>query len=152
MSLLSSHNKFCQNATSNNFLVWNHGHVVILRQCCRVPNLCVQIFVDNHQMFRFENKQNHKNLVFTIRFLTGQAESLQLPWKVTECVAGKPIFVMTWEGTDPALPSVVLNSHTGTGVPYLPDPVPCQYQYLLLLGIRIPLPHVIFLVPVPDYL
>ncbi len=47
------------------------------------------------------------------RFLKTQAESLELPWKITECVAGKPIFVLTWEGTEPSLPSVMLNSHTG---------------------------------------
>jgi aminoacylase len=45
--------------------------------------------------------------------LKGQAESLELPWKITECVAGKPILVMTWAGTDPSLPALMLNSHTG---------------------------------------
>ena len=32
--------------------------------------------------------------------------------QVTECVADKPVLVMTWTGQDPSLPSVMLNSHT----------------------------------------
>ncbi len=52
-------------------------------------------------------------LTLLTRFLTAQAESLELPWRITECVAGKPIFILTWEGTEPTLPSLLLNSHTG---------------------------------------
>ena len=32
--------------------------------------------------------------------------------QVTECVADKPVLVMTWIGQDPSLPAVMLNSHT----------------------------------------
>jgi len=28
-----------------------------------------------------------------------------------QCVPKKPVFVMTWEGKDPTLPSILLNSH-----------------------------------------
>ena len=31
---------------------------------------------------------------------------------MTECVADKPVLVMTWTGQDPSLPAVMLNSHT----------------------------------------
>lgn len=72
------------------------------------------------EYIRIKTVQPNPDYETCTRFLTGQAESLQLPWKVTECVAGKPIFVMTWEGTDPALPSVVLNSHTDV-VPVFPE-------------------------------
>ena len=33
---------------------------------------------------------------------------------------GKPIFLMTWEGEDPSLPSLLLNSHTDV-VPVFPE-------------------------------
>ncbi|KAL5278507.1 ACY1.2 family protein [Megaselia abdita] len=56
-----------------------------------------------------------------IEFLKKQAESLGLPVKVF-CPGGpkKPILVMTWIGTQPELPSVVLNSHTDV-VPVFPE-------------------------------
>ena len=40
--------------------------------------------------------------------------------QVTECVAGKPVVVVTWPGTHPALPAVMLNSHTDV-VPVFPE-------------------------------
>jgi len=55
-----------------------------------------------------------------ISFLEKQANILDLPFKVVECVAGKPIFLMTWVGADPSLPSVLLNSHTDV-VPVFPE-------------------------------
>jgi len=55
-----------------------------------------------------------------MEFLTKQARHLGLPYWTTECVPGKPIFVMTWQGTDPSLSSVVLNSHTDV-VPVFPE-------------------------------
>jgi len=55
-----------------------------------------------------------------MEFLKEQAKSLDLPYKITECVAGKPIFVMSWVGTDPELPSIMLNSHTDV-VPVFPE-------------------------------
>ena len=45
-------------------------------------------------------------------FLTRQAHRLGLDYHITEMVKGKPIFIMTWPGTEPDLPSVLLNSHT----------------------------------------
>jgi len=45
-------------------------------------------------------------------FLTRQAQRLGLDYHITEMVKGKPIFIMTWPGTEPDLPSVLLNSHT----------------------------------------
>ena len=40
------------------------------------------------------------------------AKELDLPHFITEMEPGKPIFVMTWEGLEPQLPSILLNSHT----------------------------------------
>ena len=46
-----------------------------------------------------------------VTFLTRMADELELPYRVVEMVKGKPIFLMTWEGTEPELPSLLLNSH-----------------------------------------
>lgn len=53
-------------------------------------------------------------------FLKVQAQRLDLKYHITEMVKGKPIFVMTWPGTDPSLPSLLLNSHTDV-VPVYPE-------------------------------
>ncbi|KAJ9058835.1 adenylate cyclase, variant 3 [Entomophthora muscae] len=45
-------------------------------------------------------------------FLRGLAEEIGLDFKEIECVQGKPISILTWKGTDPSLPSIMLNSHT----------------------------------------
>lgn len=45
---------------------------------------------------------------------------LDLPYRIVEMVPGKPIFLMTWEGTQPELPSLLLNSHTDV-VPVFPE-------------------------------
>lgn len=48
-----------------------------------------------------------------IQFLKKQAENLGLPYN-TYTPSGdpkKPIFIITWKGTEPSLPSIVLNSH-----------------------------------------
>ena len=46
------------------------------------------------------------------KFLLSQAESLGLEYYCTECSPGKPVVVLTWPGTRPHIPSVLLNSHT----------------------------------------
>ena len=43
-----------------------------------------------------------------------------LEYDVTEMVPGKPIFLMTWPGLEPELPSILLNSHTDV-VPVFPE-------------------------------
>ena len=59
-----------------------------------------------------------------IDFLKKQSESLGLPYKIFYAVPKKPIFIITWEGKDPKLPSVMLNSHMDV-VPVFP--VRCFY-------------------------
>lgn len=44
-------------------------------------------------------------------FLTRQAQSLDLPIKVYRVHPKKPIVVLTWVGTQPTKPSILLNSH-----------------------------------------
>ena len=55
-----------------------------------------------------------------VDFLIDQAKSLDLPYRTHECVPGKPILIITWEGTEPSLPSVILNSHMDV-VPVFPE-------------------------------
>ncbi|BBN12275.1 aminoacylase [Marchantia polymorpha subsp. ruderalis] len=45
-------------------------------------------------------------------FLIGQAKQIGLDIKVLEYAQAKPVVLMSWEGTEPLLPSVLLNSHT----------------------------------------
>jgi len=54
-----------------------------------------------------------------VAFLKMQADSLGLPLKVYSIVPGKPIVVLTWEGSEPNLPTVLLNSHMDV-VPVFP--------------------------------
>uniref|UniRef100_A0A4W6DLR0 N-acyl-aliphatic-L-amino acid amidohydrolase n=1 Tax=Lates calcarifer TaxID=8187 RepID=A0A4W6DLR0_LATCA len=47
-----------------------------------------------------------------LRFLDRIAEELQLPMKKIEVCPGRVVSIMTWEGTNPSLKSILLNSHT----------------------------------------
>uniref|UniRef100_A0A6Q2X9Y7 N-acyl-L-amino-acid amidohydrolase n=1 Tax=Esox lucius TaxID=8010 RepID=A0A6Q2X9Y7_ESOLU len=47
-----------------------------------------------------------------LRFLDGIAEELGLPIKKIEVCPGRVVSVMTWEGTNPSLKTILLNSHT----------------------------------------
>ena len=47
-----------------------------------------------------------------VKFLRGQAEAIGLECRVVEPLPGKPVVVMSWPGTEPALPTLLLNSHT----------------------------------------
>ncbi|XP_066248195.1 aminoacylase-1-like isoform X2 [Euwallacea similis] len=55
----------------------------------------------------------HPNINYEpcIKFLRAQAKSLGLPIMVTWVVEGKPIAIITWTGSEPTLPSILLNSH-----------------------------------------
>uniref|UniRef100_A0A8C4HJE2 N-acyl-aliphatic-L-amino acid amidohydrolase n=1 Tax=Dicentrarchus labrax TaxID=13489 RepID=A0A8C4HJE2_DICLA len=47
-----------------------------------------------------------------LRFLDRIAEELGLPMKKIEVCPGRVVSIMTWQGTDPTLKSILLNSHT----------------------------------------
>ncbi|XP_058797117.1 aminoacylase-1 [Phymastichus coffea] len=55
----------------------------------------------------------HPNINYDdcVKFLEKQAKSLDLPIKVYHVDPKKPIVVLTWKGTDPSLPTILLNSH-----------------------------------------
>ncbi|XP_033127642.1 aminoacylase-1-like [Anneissia japonica] len=60
-----------------------------------------------------------------IRFLQQMAGEIKLPCKVVEVHPGKEVVIITWEGTDPKLKSIVLNSHTDV-VPVYPESWICD--------------------------
>ncbi|KAJ7954623.1 aminoacylase-1 [Quillaja saponaria] len=53
-------------------------------------------------------------------FIISQAKSFSLESHTIEFVNGKPLILLKWLGTNPALPSILLNSHT--------DVVPAEHQ------------------------
>lgn len=64
------------------------------------------------EYIRIKSVQPNPDYESCIIFLEKQAKRLGLSYHVTEIVKGKPIFIMTWPGLEPDLPSLLLNSHT----------------------------------------
>merc|ERR1711963_852374 len=69
---------------------------------------------------RINTMQPNPDYTACVNFLRGVADSMGLQSQATECVAAKPVFVMTWPGQEPSLPAVMLNSHTDV-VPVFPE-------------------------------
>lgn len=64
---------------------------------------------------RRERGRNHALTPIPVslpHFSHPQAEEIGLGFRTWEGKPGKPVVILTWPGTNPALPSVVLNSHT----------------------------------------
>ncbi|XP_011638967.1 aminoacylase-1 [Pogonomyrmex barbatus] len=77
--------------------------------------------VENFREYlRIPSVQPDVNYDDCVAFLTRQAESLGLPIKVYHVYPKKPIVVITWEGTQPTKPSILLNSHMDV-VPVIED-------------------------------
>ncbi|RKP23607.1 hypothetical protein SYNPS1DRAFT_3249, partial [Syncephalis pseudoplumigaleata] len=53
-------------------------------------------------------------------FLKELAADVGLAYRRVEPVSGKPLLILTWKGTEPSLPSIILNSHTDV-VPVFPE-------------------------------
>lgn len=70
----------------------------------------IQIF---REYLRIPSVHPDVNYESCIEFLKKQARSLDLPYTIYTPAGDpkKPIFVITWKGTEPSLPSIVLNSH-----------------------------------------
>ncbi|PSN38838.1 Aminoacylase-1 [Blattella germanica] len=84
-------------------LVVEHEAVSNFREYLRIPSVQPDVNYDG-----------------CVNFLKKQASGLGLPVHVYTIVPKKPIVVITWEGTEPALPSVLLNSHMDV-VPVFPE-------------------------------
>ncbi|KAJ2719270.1 adenylate cyclase [Coemansia sp. Benny D115] len=74
-----------------------------------VVPLPVQRFIE---YLRIKTVQPTPDYESCTAFLKQQAEELGLAFSAHSYVAGKPVVVLTWEGTQPDLPTIVLNSHT----------------------------------------
>ncbi|XP_026315324.1 aminoacylase-1-like isoform X2 [Hyposmocoma kahamanoa] len=71
-------------------------------------NSAIQNFIE---YLKIPSVQPDVNYDECVNFLKKQAASLALPIKVYEVVPHKPIVVLKWEGIEPKLPSILLNSH-----------------------------------------
>ncbi|XP_043678759.1 aminoacylase-1-like isoform X1 [Vespula pensylvanica] len=68
--------------------------------------------VENFREYlRIPSVQPNVNYDACVEFLHKQAKSLDLPVKVYHVHPGKPIVVLTWLGTEPKKPAILLNSH-----------------------------------------
>ncbi|KAH9691084.1 M20 dimer domain-containing protein [Citrus sinensis] len=72
------------------------------------------------QYLRFNTAHPNPNYTAPVSFLVSQAQSIGLQFKTLEFVPNKPVLLLTWPGSDPSLPSILLNSHLDS-VPAEPD-------------------------------
>ncbi|CAG8571804.1 3415_t:CDS:2, partial [Cetraspora pellucida] len=77
------------------------------------------------QYLRIKTVQPKPDYESCTRFLLEQAKEIGLKSSVFEYVKGKPIVLLTWEGRDPSLPSILLNSHTDV-VPVFEEKWSCK--------------------------
>lgn len=64
------------------------------------------------QYLQINTAQPQPNYYEAAQFITSQANSLSLHSQTLEFVEGKPLILIKWQGKDPTLPSILLNSHT----------------------------------------
>ena len=55
-----------------------------------------------------------------VEFLIEEAKTVGLSSQTIECLPGKPILILSWEGSDPSLSTIMLNSHMDV-VPVFPE-------------------------------
>ncbi|KAA3482591.1 aminoacylase-1-like [Gossypium australe] len=72
------------------------------------------------QYLQINTSQPSPDYQKSTHFILSQADSLSLQSQVIEFVQGKPSVLLQWPGSDPSLPSILLNSHT--------DVVPSEYS------------------------
>ncbi|XP_049940749.1 aminoacylase-1-like [Schistocerca serialis cubense] len=74
----------------------------------QLDDLAIENF---RQYLRIKSVHPNPDYASCVSFFRTQAESTDLEFFVHEFVRGKPVIVMKWDGTDPQLPAVMLNSH-----------------------------------------
>ncbi|KAM3964102.1 aminoacylase-1 isoform 2-T2 [Aphomia sociella] len=84
-----------------------------------------QCYAENPAIKRFQeyiqiDTSQEDNLYYAVEFWRRQANELGLPFNVYR-PAGQPICVITWEGANPTLPSIMLNSHMDVVTVYKTD-------------------------------
>ncbi|KAG0365448.1 adenylate cyclase, partial [Mortierella sp. AD032] len=72
------------------------------------------------EYLRIDTRQPTPDYAGSTEFLIREAKEIGMPYRVVECVKGKPTVIMTFEGEDPSLPALLLNSHTDV-VPVFPE-------------------------------
>ncbi|XP_057973541.1 uncharacterized protein LOC131161641 [Malania oleifera] len=63
------------------------------------------------QYLRINTAHPNPNYYSAVSFLQSQAHSIGLNSTVLEFAPGKPLLLLTWPGSNPSLPSLLLNSH-----------------------------------------
>lgn len=101
----------------------NNEEIEILREYLRIPSVPPNIDYGTYCLYQ-------KEIIFTftshhlepcVKFLKRQAKSLDLTVAVHHPANDKnPVVVLTWIGSEPNLPSIILNSHMDV-VPVFPD-------------------------------
>lgn len=80
-----------------------------------------ELAVDKFRKYlRINTMQPNPDYVTAMSFLREYAAELTLPFEEVEVHPGHPVGVMKWTGSEPALPTVVLSSHTDV-VPVFPE-------------------------------
>ncbi|OWM90166.1 aminoacylase-1 [Punica granatum] len=72
------------------------------------------------QYLRINTAHPNPDYAPAVSFLKTQALSISLQTRVLEFVPSKPVLLVTWPGSNPSLPSVLLNSHMDS-VPVEPE-------------------------------
>ncbi|KAH6835971.1 Peptidase M20/M25/M40 family protein [Perilla frutescens var. hirtella] len=72
------------------------------------------------EYLRINTAQPNPSYYEAADFINSQAKSLSLDYQVLEFAKGKPLLLLKWAGKNPALPSILLNSHT--------DVVPAEHH------------------------
>ncbi|KAI0494859.1 hypothetical protein KFK09_025005 [Dendrobium nobile] len=63
------------------------------------------------QYLRIQTAHPNPDYAGAVSFLSSQARSIGLKILTLEFTPGKPLLLLSWAGTDPSLPSILLNSH-----------------------------------------
>ncbi|KAJ3156255.1 adenylate cyclase [Geranomyces michiganensis] len=64
------------------------------------------------QFLRIDTSHPKPDYAACAAFLETYARELNLTFQTIECVKGKPAHVLTWVGSDPSIPAIMLNCHT----------------------------------------
>ncbi|KAL5562305.1 hypothetical protein UlMin_032052 [Ulmus minor] len=72
------------------------------------------------QYLRINTAQPNPDYDQAANFILSEAKSISLESQTIEFVKGKPLVLLKWPGSDPSLPSILLNSHT--------DVVPVEHE------------------------
>jgi len=70
-----------------------------------------QSVTDFREYLRIKSVHPHPDNQGAVDYVLKHGEKLGLKTNTFTCVEGKPLALLTWEGTEPSLPSILLNSH-----------------------------------------